>query len=85
MQPNGNTFVIRPSGGGGVRIRLAGLRLRPRWRGRHRLSFGTGQGPDEAKSPTEWRHSDSPQIGGRAFGAVQESNPSLLWIMKSSW
>jgi serine/threonine protein kinase len=35
--------------------------------------------PGEAKSPTEWHHADSPQIGGMAFCAVQESNPSLVW------
>ncbi|WP_156296150.1 serine/threonine-protein kinase [Mycobacterium paragordonae] len=35
--------------------------------------------PDEAKSPAEWHHADSPQIGGRAFCAVQDSSPSLVW------
>ncbi len=35
--------------------------------------------PGEAKSPTDWHHADSPQIGGRAFCAVQDSSPSLAW------
>lgn len=35
--------------------------------------------PGEAKSPADWHHADSPQIGGRAFCAVQDSSPSLVW------
>ncbi|OBK21689.1 protein kinase [Mycobacterium asiaticum] len=35
--------------------------------------------PGEEKSPTDWHHADSPQMGGRAFCAVQESSPSLVW------
>ncbi len=39
--------------------------------------------PGEAKSPTEWHHADSPQIGGMAFCAVQESSPSLVWTTEA--
>ena len=35
--------------------------------------------PGEAKSPADWHHADSPQIGGMAFCAVQDSSPSMVW------